>query len=395
MEVKLRFPLKRKFILEDHWPLAGQGAVLTFETVNGEATAIIVSFKNQPPEAAPQIQRVQHGKIKANITIRGRLEARGRKIVERFVDFTNLYLSLEVDLDGVEAEYIPASDEERRRMGLYSFKTNRQRPTVQMPFDLLAQAFFAGESSDDPSFASRMFHLAREALISEQYIDSFRYSFLLIEAFYGDGKFKTAQLVGALLSGDFKRMLHEASAELLTDPINAKSAARPLAIEYKTPDALANLLVTKRGFYFHGNLARANTWHPDRQAEARPLAELGVLLGSKITHTLGGAMFGPNINSRFIENAKAFGAVMPIEVQVDFIDRNGVQGRRGIRFECPGTVATTSLAIRVNQHFLKWAEAELADVKIISAVGRDTASGQELFRTRFLEMPSEPPPNEE
>jgi hypothetical protein len=385
LDVRLRFPLRRPFLVDDHWPLEGNAAEMTFEATGLEVKALVVTFRNQSTEMAPTITQLHQGAIKAEITVKGDLEALGRRIVKRFVDYANLYFSLDVDTDAMEAEYVPVNDEERTRIGLYTIKATRERPLSHLPFNMLAQAFLAGESSDDPSFASRMFSLAREAIIGEQYIDAFRYSFLLFEALHGRGKFRIRELIRALLENNaFKTIIFEAIKAFEHESIPTQSAARTLVKSYPTPETLTAYLVDRRGFYFHGNLSHSNAWHPDRQQEAKPLAEVCIQIAGRVSRYYAQAMFTPEINARFISNAKSHGATMTIQVQVRFIDSQNTQQSRMLEFEVPGTTATSLLAIRINQHFLTWAEAELGSAKLLSAIARDKASGIEIFRSQYL-----------
>jgi hypothetical protein len=358
---------------------------MTFELSDSKVIALVVIFRDQPLRMAPTFTQAAEGSVKAQVTIVGTIEALGRRIIQRFVDYANLYFSLDVDLDAMEAEYIPVDEAERARINLYSFKATSERPISRLPFDMLAQAFFAGESSDDPSFAARMFNLAREALLNQQYIDSFRYSFLLFEALYGEGKFKQKELVRRFLENNaFRTMLSESIDALNSDPIHANSSARSIVAAHPTADSLAVHFVERRGFYFHGNLVHSSPWHPDRQKQAQPLAELCVQIAGRVSHSFGSAMFTPEMNERFSTNAKSHGAIMTIEVEFRVVDSQDVPRIGRVQFEVPGTTANSSLAIKVNKHFLTWAELEFSNTKLLSAVARDKESGVEIFKTHYL-----------
>jgi hypothetical protein len=384
MDARFRFALKRPFLLTEHWPLDGYGAELSFEVEGIEARAIVVTFKNQRTDLAPSTMPLTQGPYKAQITIQGRLEALARNIARRFIDYANLYFSLEVDLDAMEAQYIPADEAERARMQLFSYSKKKERPLLHLPFDMLSQAFFAGEGGDDPSFPSRMSQLAREALIDGQNIDAFRYSFLLLEATYGDGKFKTKELARALCETDASRQLIEGTIDgIQKRPSEAGTAAVELIKAHSTVDALVSHLIDRRGFYFHGNLAHSKAWHPDRQDEARGLAEVGVDLAGRVAHVAASAMFTPEINTRFLKNAKSHGAIMQVEVHFRFIDQEGRQQAGRLDFEAPGLSASSDLVIKVNRHFLDWVEAEVRGGKLVSSVAR-IKDGPELFRSQYL-----------
>lgn len=384
MDIRLKFPILRPLNLDDSWPVSGSGAEMTFEMTDGAATALVLLFRNQPIDMAPSIDQLS-GPIAAQINIKGRIESMGRRIAQRFSDYINLYFVVPIDLDAMEAEYIPADDTERAAMQMFSFKTKMEQQNPPLPFDLMAQAFFAVESDEDPSFASHMTRLAREALIAGQDIDAFRYGFLLIEALYGNGKFQTRDLVRELLdSPDFRPMIEHTIAAIQHDPIHRNSVAKVTIAQNGTAEALIKHLVDRRGFYFHGNLKRKDAWRPDRASEARPIAEIVIDLAGQIAASYGSAMFEADINTRYISNARSQGAIMTIQVQFQFIDDNGTRRTGSIEFEAPGTQATSKLAIKANGHFLQWAETELSDKTLLAAKGVVKETGVEVFRTQFL-----------
>lgn len=380
MKVKLRFPLKDPFIVDDHWPLSGQEAVLTFETVGREVRALIVTFKNQPIIMAPRVLAIPQGPVKAHVEVTGELEVLGRRIVQRFIDYVQLHFFVDVDVSAMDAEYIPEDEQERAALDLYSLRSVRQRPVSYLPFSMLSQAFFASESGEDPSFAARMFSLGRECLIEERYIEAFRYFFLLFEALYGDGQFKGHEIAHALAHhAKFRSFLEDTIATLRADP---RSPGHALACAYQTPEALAKYLVDRRGFYFHGNLARRDAWHPQKQREAEPLVDVCLKLASRVAHSVASAMFVPEMETKVRANAETNGAIMTIHVRFQFIDRHGLRRDRSINISAPGTVVTNSLAIRVHKGFLEWAEINLSDATLLSAVAYDGA-GAEIFKCRY------------
>lgn len=384
MDVRLRFPILRPLKLDDAWPIDGSGVEMSFEMTDGAATALILLFRNQSTDLAPSIEQLD-GPVKAQITIKGGLEAIGRQIAQRFSDYINLYFVVPIDLKSMEAEYIPADEAERAAIGLYSFKSKKERQNPPLPFDMMAQAFFAVESQDDPSFASHMTRLAREALINQQDIDAFRYGFLLIEALYGNGKFQTRDLVRELLdNADFRPMVEQTIHDIQHDPVHRASVAKATVAEHHTAEALIKYLIDRRGFYFHGNLKRKDAWRPDKASEARPVAEIVVDLAGQISASYSAAMFGDEINTRFMNNAKAKGAVMTIQVQFNFIDDRGTPRSGAMEFEVPGTKATSHLAIKSTGHFLHWAESELNGETLQSARGVIKETGEEVFRAQFL-----------
>ncbi|MFA4938195.1 hypothetical protein [Brevundimonas sp.] len=392
MDVRLKFPILRPLKLDDAWILNGSGAEMSFEFTNGEATAFVLFFTNQPTSLAPSVKKLD-GPIKAEITINGSIGEIGRRIAQRFSDYINLYFAVPIDINAMEVDYIPANNEEREAIQMFGFSSKSVRPNPPLPFDMMAQAFYAVESNDDPSFASHMTRLAREALITQQYIDAFRFGFLLIEALYGNGKFQTRDLMRELVgNADFKSMLDQTILSITNDPDDNRSAAKPTIVTHSTADALVKHLLDRRGFYFHGNLKRQDAWHPDRQAEAKPVAEIVVDVAGQIAAAHASAMFEPDIGPRFMTDAKSQGAAMTIKVQFHFIDDDGRQRTGAMDFDVPGTKPTSKLAIKVNGHFLSWAEVELSGSTLLSARGFIKETGAEIFRTQFLKPADEAGP---
>ncbi|PBB59113.1 MULTISPECIES: hypothetical protein [Mesorhizobium] len=372
MDVRLRFPLGNPIVLADSWPLEGYGAVIEFDRTGEQATAIIVTFRDQPVSLAPKITATPEKTEKS-------------AIVRRLSEYIGLYQGLDVRLDNVEVTFLGKTDQERDEIKLSKFNVSKAARKRRFAFSMLAQAFFAGESGDDPSFVSHMAGLAREALIAEEYIDAFRYAFLLCEALYGGGKFKTVQLVQAMHSNDqFRAIVEAAMNDFDTEPIHRRSNAKQLIAQHPTALAMIEYLVAQRGFYFHGNLERKDAWHPDHQNKAQELAEIAVGLAGGIAHSFADQMFKPEIASRYFENARKQGAIMTINVEMKFKDEAGFEQNRTMRINTPGTRATNSMAMAVHAQFLEWAQVEMSDKNLISAVAVDAKSGKELFRSHYL-----------
>lgn len=385
MDLRLRFPLKKRINLDDHWPLESGDTLLAFEKDGEDISAVVVTVRNLADEDLPVVTMPDPSEGLPNLSIRGDAIGRGRRVVSRFLDYINLYFSIRVDLRSVEIEYVPNNDAERDRLDMYGMTINREPPISRLPFDILAQAFFASEGDFDPSFASRMLTAARDALVDEQYIECFRYCFLLIEALYGDGKFQKADLVRAFCdSSEFRPVIESTIAEFRSDPLYKSAPGRALVAKYDTPETLMKHLAERRGYYFHGNLKRADPWHPDKQDEARALAEVCLDLAIGGTHSFSAAMFDPEINQRFIDNAKQQGAIVSVEVQYFYLNADGQRRKGRMTMEAPGTVVTSDLAVTINKNFLHWAQTDLRRETLVHAIAIDQSTGREIFRTQFL-----------
>ena len=63
---------------------------------------------------------------------------------------------------------------------------------------MITRAIMAADKYEGPRFEATLARSARKALGAQEFINSFRYSFLLIESLYGEGQFKKAGLQTAL-----------------------------------------------------------------------------------------------------------------------------------------------------------------------------------------------------
>ncbi|MBI4923243.1 MAG: hypothetical protein HY834_15990 [Devosia nanyangense] len=374
-------------ILDDCWPLEGYGALVEFERNDRQAVALVVTFRNQSVDLAPQVRPLSGGLPKAEINIRGNFALKARQIVGRFTDYLNLHSDVLVDTDNFAVEYLLVDETERTQLHVFNFTTSTQLPPSRLAFSMVAQAFFAGEGTDDPSFASHLSRTAREALANERYIDAFRYGFLLIEAMYGDGNFKTKQLVASLRSNaTFMAILTDTMTDLATSRI---SEVRTLMASHATPEKLVEHLVDRRGFYFHGNAKHQGAWHPNQHQAAQPIAEVAVLTAAGIAHSFSSAMFAPHIGSRHFDNARKQGAIMSFIAEIRFLDAHGFERTRTINVNTPGTALHNQLALRLHKDLLETVEVEMRDCQVIAIAARETKSGREVFKANYLAQVAE------
>src|SRR5262245_32601209 len=119
MDIRLRFPAKHPFLLDDAWPLEAYGAVAEFEREGDEVTALLLTFRNQPLDMAPRVTSPTNGPVRAHIEIPAGVEGSARGIVRRFANYINLFVSIEFELDATEVEYLPSDDLEKDHLDLY------------------------------------------------------------------------------------------------------------------------------------------------------------------------------------------------------------------------------------------------------------------------------------
>lgn len=385
MRAKIRFPLKRAILVSDSWPLDTQGGTVEFEREGSAIKAIAVTFAGQPATLAPSVDGA--GKM-PRVQIGGLLEQRARQVVRRFQDFISLYFQVEVDLDQVDYSYEPENETERKEMNLFGFTMKREHTPVTIPFSLLAQAVFATESDEDPSYVATLLRMGRRNLHEEQSIEAFRYFFMLFEALFGDGKFRKESLEQAFLANkSFVSAIETSLDELLNDNIKKSSPARSLLSNLPDAKSVISLLVERRGFYFHGNIKRAGSWHPDRQKDAKAVAWLAGDIATEVAGAFSDPMHAKDMNDRYKSAAAAKGALMKIEVQFGIEKAGKKPDVQALSLDVPGTNLTSDMAVSVLKNVLDWAEVELLGKKVIYVMARNAQTKEELFQTQFLPRP--------
>ncbi|MFS8050870.1 hypothetical protein [Rhizobium sp. BR 314] len=385
MNIRYKFRFKRPFILEDAWPVQTKDMLVELERNGLEATHIVVTFHNQPVSLAPKLTPMDSGPIASRLEMRDSMRTKAVQTIRRFQHFASIHHAIEVNTDDVDVEFIPTDDAEREMIAVSKFQAAATKPKARLTFSMVAQALFATESEDDPSFVVSFLQMAREASLERRYIDAFRFCFLLFESLYGGGKFKTSQLVDEMLShADFEAMVTQTIDDFLIDPLHEGSKAKELVANHATAKSMIEYLVDRRGFYFHGNIKRKDSWRPDEQQHAEDLSEFTMFLAMAVADSMAAAMFVPGIGRRYFENAKQFGAIMTATIRYRTRDEHDRFHDDIIDIEAPATVATNDLAIRIHHQFLDWAQTELHDVSLVSAIAKDKATGVELFRAQYL-----------
>jgi hypothetical protein len=385
MDIRYKFAFEKTILLEDAWPMSGHGAVVELLKNDDEVTHIVVTFANQSVDLAPTMVTPDFEGTAAHIVMRDNLRDKARQIVNRFEHFLGIYHAVRINTNNVDVEFIPKTDHERFEMKVFNFSISTSVRKSRATFSTVAQAFMASESTDDPSFVTSFLQLARQASSERRYIDSFRYCFLLFESLYGNGKFKSVQLVDAMMSHrEFTDIVMQTINDYMTDTLHQGSVSRALVESRRDSRTMIEYLIDRRGHYFHGNIKRADTWRPDQQEEAEPLSEFTMFLALGVANSMATAMFSPGIGARYFDNAKRFGAIMTILIRYKVRDEHDRVHDMTLEMNTPGKVVTNELALRVQEEFVRWAQTEIHDSNLVSAIAIDKATGTELFHSHYV-----------
>lgn len=382
MKISYTFDVQSPLRVPDHWPINAFGGVVTLIENDGLISGVKISFSGQSIHLAPEITKLNQGKVKANITFRdGALHKEVEQKLHQALSFVQCFFPIELALGAVKTEFEAESDFEKQSIGLPEFARRKQTHTTEISFHMFSRAMWASDDGFDASFIASLNVQARNSLSEERYINSFRYSFMAIEAEYGNGQFKSDKLKISLKNSmAFRRILNTAVAASRSMPSRVRTYSDEI-VEGGDIDAIIDHIVDRRGHYFHGNRKKRDAWLPNEQGEAEALAILGVNVLSAIAVEHAAPMFDDHFSKRHYDEAIRSGAQVTLVVIFHYKRRERPFLDRGqLRMNYPGNKPSPLMALDALKNFL--AEFEKGDplCELVDAKCVDQATGREVFR---------------
>jgi hypothetical protein len=381
---------KRKVIIPDHWDFPMQGGALRVIEEEGLVTALEVVYQNQSIDLAPTFEKGSDGAVKYSITRRDVQLPFIQIILNNVTSFLQCYFDIGLAFDDIEVKFEGESPEEEKLIAIKSMKVGKYEEPIFLTFDMLTRALMASEKSDGPRFEAALIYAARSALSEQRFIDSFRYSFLLIESLYGEGRSKMEALKDDLKKSMELRSIIEI---VLSDPNLAKGVAQSdtsiLLGGKPSVDDVIGHLVDKRGFYFHGNVKRKDAWKPEQQEKAKALAFFTIDIAYLVAQKAAASMFDEKLSKKHFESAQNAGAMIVFQIKYAFRIPGESFSRDGqMNIRVPGTKVTPKLAFGVAQHFLQQFEHSLPTAGLDHAGCEVQGTGQKVFDMKFYNEPS-------
>ncbi|CAM4212447.1 hypothetical protein SB00001_01191 [Klebsiella variicola] len=385
MRIRYFVPFKRKIIIDDHWEIPMQGGKLRIIEESGYAKAIELTFEKQPLEYAPSFQKRATYEAMTTITGHDELIAFVKRQLDNAAIFLECFHDIELMTEEIEAKYEGETPEEETRLSIKSISMGRHDSALPLSFDMFTRALMAAEKYDGPRFEVAFVKSARKMLENQEFINSFRYSFLLIESLYGNGQFKTPSLQGALKSNqEFRNIVELAIKDMIPAKNDRNSDTAKLISTKPNADDIINHLVEKRGFYFHGNIKRKDAWNPDEQDSAESLALLAIGIITKITMKAAEPMFVAELEKRHFEDAMQVGAKIVFEIKFRFREpEENFDRQHQVNITMPGTKVTPRTAFAVAQHFLHVFQHNQPISALCEAECKIQETGEKVFNLTF------------
>ena len=352
---------------------------------DGRAKGLEIVFEGEPVTNAPLLEELAQGPARLHITERDNRWFFVKRHIDQASAFLECLYNVDLATDEMEAKYQGESPEEEEEIDVKAMSANKAEHSLPLTFDMLTRALMAAEKADGPRFESTLVKAARNALFSQQYIDSFRYSFLLIEALYGDGQSKQLGLITAFKSSpELVAIVRNSLADVAPPRRQHGSDTEILLASAPTPEAMIEHLVKKRGFYFHGNRKRKDAWSPDQQGEAEALADLAIGIVHSIAMKAADPIFEPDFGERHFKDAAAVGAKIVFEIKYSFRDIGEEFSRNGnLIIDTPGTKVTKKQANEIAKQFLLHFEHNAPVAGLEKATCTVQGSDQQVFDIVF------------
>ncbi len=355
------------------------------EDEDGLVTAIEFEKSGCPIELAFRIDDTLEGPVKATITGDDYFVAEVRDHLDRAFSYLQCYFSTELELNRISIHHEAETDEEAERIVVHSFELGKQedRP-LPITYDFITRAIMAAENGDAPQHEASLAHLARENLGSERYIDSFRYSFLLIETMYGNGESRQNQLISALESHTrFVEIIEQEVATWRRPKNGHHSETDNLLTGNSTTHSVIEHLVKRRGHYFHANKRKPKAWSSKSQKEAESLAWFAVGIAQAIGHDAAEPMFAEKYGQRHFDEAGQMGAHVTMKIEYLYrIPEQEFIRKRELVAKLPGTKVTTQMAMRMLQNAMTHFEHN-EPVGTIHSITARAEDGSDVFTVRF------------
>lgn len=372
----------------DHWPIDVLGARMTLVADGDLVSALKFSFTGQPTTLAPTFADPDTPGQPPRITVNDPLQTMLRQKVQNGFSFIQALFPVQVAFDRTDAEYEGETPEESEAISIshFSYGESEDRP-LTLTYDFFTRAMMAAEKPYDERYRlfATLTGYAREASKEKRYIDAFRYYFLILDAFFGEGQFKKAGLKKAFKG---HQSLIDAIKLAATDYKEDRARpATPTGIflrEAPTPEEIADHLIERRGHYFHSNRRKPGAWNPDKQDEARDLSWLCSMICFNLSDEYSAPMFAEELAPRHYAEAQKSGAIIVLRIDYTYTDDDGGEPKQGrLNVNMPGTKVTRKMATEMTQEFVRtFIESQPAS-SLMHAICHEAKSGKLIFEIRY------------
>jgi len=271
MKCRYRFTVEGRIRPSVNVPVSARGWLFEFGTEKGLVTHIDVTVPVPHEEDWPSIQENPAEGIKLHINLRTSHLPWIRRELRSLQGLLGIFGLHSIHLDNPDVKWIPESEDERRKLVLYSFSSkSEQLPDDQIPplsFDLIARAVLASDAASEIEVTLNFFRRGMLDVYSNSYIEAIYDFYFVLESEFGDGKFKKAAILNSFLESPALRSHIQRAIAVPSLMLQDKRTRKQFANIYAkmTVEEALDRIVELRGYLHHHTTKRRDNWHPDDQ----------------------------------------------------------------------------------------------------------------------------------
>lgn len=385
MKISYKIPFKNEILIDDHWAVPLLGGKLYIVEDSGLAKFVMFVLENQPVDCSPDFKHSSDGVSVATINNRDTVFVFLKHYLKDALAFLECFYNIELDFDSTVANYEAENEAERKIIKIKSLSYSKSARPLPLEFNMFARAVMASITNKGPVFEATLVKYARSSFLNAEYINSFRYSFLLIESLYGEGQFKKNGLQGVLKANDdFRNFVDSAVRNINISSYSKDAKTIKLISGGCDVDGVIDYLIERRGFYFHGNVKRGDAWKPNEQDVADVLAGLTLDIAMSIASASAAAMFQTKYESMYYDNAIYQGAIVMYVIQFKYREPGDDFDREHqMNIRMPGTKVTPGAAFDVAQKFMLDFNARHPASKLMEVHCFNNMTGDSVFDMKF------------
>lgn len=273
MRCRYKFKVNGRLKIGFSFPLSVSGTTYAVEcnpagVITHVCATVPAPDESQWPEAMPD----PRPGVKLGLTLQSPGFALVRMEVRAIEGLLSLYGVTSIEVDNPEETWLPDSEEERRRLQVFSFA----RQTVEMPdaelptvpFDLVARSILVARHAQDIEVALSFYRKGRIDIREERYLEAIYDLYFMLESVFGEGKSKNYQVKEAF---ERSSVLKDCIEKAVIDEVLRNELAREPRLrreftqryEGKSTTEIIDQIVEMRGFLHHHTMQRPGIWHPE------------------------------------------------------------------------------------------------------------------------------------
>ena len=262
-------------------PITIRGWTFEFSANEGIVDGLSVIVPANNPEDLPSILQTPGSRSKATINVPSPSYLFIKRDVRAIEGALSLFGVDTIDLNAPLKEWLPENEEEKTKLELIDFKSDRGEVDVSklpnVSFDIIARAVI---SADDIADIEPQLAFCRKGIVDrneERYIEAIYDFYFFIESLFAQGKTKNPRVKEAFKqSNELRESIEEVlkNPQVIISPRHDELHSFMKQYGGMSVDDIIEHIVDLRGFLHHHTPKRKNAWHPEEHKRYESAANL-------------------------------------------------------------------------------------------------------------------------